>query len=129
MIASAKTAKAYGTGDIRLTYDQNLYIINIPKENLADLEASEVVSTYAKFNNLYFQDMIACAGTHTCSFGVIPNKPDAIEMAHYLNSEVAIENANVRMNWSACPKGCGVHGIADIGFEGCKAKDSEGNES
>jgi ferredoxin-nitrite reductase len=31
------------------------------------------------------------------------------------------------MNWSACPKGCGVHGIADIGFEGCKAKDSEGN--
>ncbi len=31
------------------------------------------------------------------------------------------------MNWSACPKGCGVHGIADIGFEGCKAKDDEGN--
>jgi len=31
------------------------------------------------------------------------------------------------MNWSACPKGCGVHGIADIGFEGCKAKDAEGN--
>jgi ferredoxin-nitrite reductase len=31
------------------------------------------------------------------------------------------------MNWSACPKGCGVHGIADIGFEGCKAKDEDGN--
>jgi ferredoxin-nitrite reductase len=127
MMASAKAAKTYGTGDIRLTYDQNLYIVNVPKDNLADLEASEVVSSYAQFNNLYFQDMIACAGTHTCSFGVIPNKPDAIEMAHFLNSEVAIENANVRMNWSACPKGCGVHAIADIGFEGCKAKDSEGN--
>jgi ferredoxin-nitrite reductase len=47
-------------------------------------------------------------------------------MAHFLSSEVAIENANVRMNWSACPKGCGVHGIADIGFEGCKAKLSDG---
>ena len=70
--------------------------------------------------------MIACAGTATCTFGVIPNKPDAIEMAHFLSSEVAIENANVRMNWSACPKGCGVHGIADIGFEGCKAKLSDG---
>ena len=70
--------------------------------------------------------MIACAGTHTCSFGVIPNKPDAIDMAHFLNSEIAIENAVIRMNWSACPKGCGVHGIADIGFEGCKAKDSDG---
>lgn len=127
MIATAKTAKKYADGNIRLTYDQNLYIINIPTKNLADVEASEIVNKYAKFNNLYFADMIACAGTSTCSFGVIPNKPDALEMAHFLNSEVAIENANVRMNWSACPKGCGVHGIADIGFEGCKAKDSEGN--
>lgn len=88
---------------------------------------SEIAQKYTKFHNLYFNDMIACAGTATCSFGVIPNKPDAIEMAHFLNSKVAIENAAVRMNWSACPKGCGVHGIADIGFEGCKAKDAEGN--
>ena len=127
MIATAEAAKTYGTGDIRLTYDQNLYIINVAKEQLAGMEATSVVTNYAKFNNLYFADMIACAGTATCSFGVIPNKPDAIEMAHFLSSEVAIENANVRMNWSACPKGCGVHGIADIGLEGCKAKDSEGN--
>ncbi len=126
MIAAAEDAKNYGDGNIRLTYDQNLYIVNIPTQNLANLEASAVVSSYAKFNNLYFTDMIACAGTATCNFGVIPNKPDAIEMAHFLSSEVAIENANVRMNWSACPKGCGVHGIADIGFEGCKAKLSDG---
>lgn len=128
MILAAQTAKTYGDGNIRLTCDQNLFIINVPTDNLADLEASDVVSNYAKFNNLYFNDMIACAGTATCSFGVIPNKPDAIEMAHFLSSEVAIENANVRMNWSACPKGCGVHGVADIGFEGCRAKDSEGNK-
>jgi ferredoxin-nitrite reductase len=127
LIEAAKTAESFGSGDIRLTYDQNLYIINVPHTNLEALEASDLVKKYAQYHNLYFQDMIACAGTYTCSFGVIPNKPDAIEMAHFLNSEVAIENANVRMNWSACPKGCGVHGIADIGFEGCKAKDSEGN--
>ncbi|MDQ7046986.1 MAG: ferredoxin--nitrite reductase [Sulfurovum sp.] len=127
MIATAQTAKEFGTGDVRLTYDQNIYIVNLPKESLSNFESAELIKKYAKFNNLYFNDMIACAGTATCSFGVIPNKPDAIDMAHFLSSEVAIENANVRMNWSACPKGCGVHGIADIGFEGCKAKDSEGN--
>ena len=127
MIAVAVAAKAHGTGDTRLTYDQNLYIINVARENLSALESSEIITHYAEFNNLYFRDMIACAGTLTCNFGVIPNKPDAIEMAHFLNSEIAIENAAVRMNWSACPKGCGIHGIADIGFEGTKAKDSEGN--
>jgi len=127
MIKAAKAAKTYASGNIRLTYDQNLYIVNIDKELLETFKKEDLITKYAKFNNLYFADMIACAGTATCSFGVIPNKPDAIEMAHYLNSEVAIENANVRMNWSACPKGCGIHGIADIGFEGCKAKDAEGN--
>ncbi len=127
MIAAAEAAKAYGSGDIRLSYDQNLFIINIDKEKLDAFENDPLIAKYAQYNNLYFQDMIACAGTQTCSYGVIPNKPDAIEMAHFLNSEVPIANANVRMNWSACPKGCGVHGIADIGFEGCKAKDSDGN--
>jgi len=127
MIAAAHAAQRYGSGDIRLSYDQNLYIINIDKEKLDTFENDPLIAKYAQYNNLYFQDMIACAGTQTCSYGVIPNKPDAIEMAHFLNSEVPIANANVRMNWSACPKGCGVHGIADIGFEGCKAKDDEGN--
>ena len=127
MIAVAEAAESYGSGEIRLTYDQNLYIVNVPAEALKGLEQSRLVTKYAKYHTLYFQDMIACAGIHTCSFGVIPNKPDAIEMAAFLNAEVPIENAVVRMNWSACPKGCGVHGIADIGFEGCKAKDAEGN--
>jgi len=126
MIEVAKAAQEFGSGDVRLTYDQNIYIVNVDKESLDDLKYTTIITNYAKFNNLYFNDMIACAGTKTCSFGVIPNKPDAIEMAHYLSSEVPIENASVRMNWSACPKGCGVNGIADIGFEGCKAKDDEG---
>ena len=127
MIALAKTAQAYGSGDIRLTYDQNCYIVDIESAAFGSFESESVIRKYHPYDHLYFNDMIACAGTQTCSYGVIPNKPDAIEMAEFLKSEVAIEGGMVRMNWSACPKGCGVHGIADIGFEGCKAKDDAGN--
>jgi len=127
LISLAEEAKKFASGNLRLTYDQNVYIVDIPQEKLVAFEATEVVRHYATFDNIYFNDMIACAGTHTCSFGVIPNKPDAIDIANFLKSEVAIESGVVRMNWSACPKGCGVHGIADIGFEGCKAKDADGN--
>jgi ferredoxin-nitrite reductase len=112
---------------VRFSYDQNIYATNIPQDKIEEFESSSIVQHYSSYNNIYFKDMIACAGTHTCSFGVIPNKPDAIEMAEFLSSNLDIPNASVRMNWSACPKGCGVHGIADIGFEGCKAKDDEGN--
>ena len=126
LIEIATRAKNFGSGDLRLTYDQNVYVVDIDKSALPAFESTTIFAKYNKFNNIYFNDMIACAGTKTCSFGVIPNKPDAIEMANFLKSEIPIENGMVRMNWSACPKGCGVHGIADIGFEGCKAKDDEG---
>ncbi len=78
------------------------------------------------YQNIYFNHQIACAGTATCAFGVIPNKSDAIEMAQFLNKEVPMQDAKVRMYWSACVKGCGIHGVADIGFEGCKTKDANG---
>ncbi len=126
MIEASYLAEEFGDGNIRLSYDQNLFIVNIPQENFEEYKSSKLVKKYEEYNNLYFANMIACAGTQTCSFGVIPNKPDAIEMAQFLNHEVPIKNATVRMNWSACPKGCGVHGIADIGLEGCKAKNAKG---
>ncbi len=125
-IALAMLASRVGSGNIRLSYDQNIYLIDIEPENKEQLLASEVVQKYAKYNNIYFENLIACAGRDTCSFGVIPNKPDAISLANFLNETVALDDGKVRMNWSGCVKGCGVHGIADIGFEGCKAKDSEG---
>ncbi len=127
LLALATLAKRYGSGDIRLGYDQNIYLIDLEEESLSEFLASDIILKYAKYNNIYFENLIACAGRETCSFGVIDNKPDAIELANFLNSEVALDDGKVRMNWSGCVKGCGVHGIADIGFEGAKAKDSEGN--
>ena len=111
---------------IRLSVEQSLYIIAQNKDEEKILN-SEIFQEYKEYQNTYFNHQIACAGIATCSFGVIPNKPDAIEMANYLQKEVPLKNAKVRMYWSACVKGCGIHGVADIGFEGCKAKDKEGN--
>ena len=91
------------------------------------IQNSNWFQEYKQDTNTYSNHQIACAGTATCAFGVIPNKPDAIEMANYLQKEVPIKNGKVRMYWSGCVKGCGIHGVADIGFEGCKAKDEDGN--
>ncbi len=125
-IEFASLAKEYGSGDIRLSYEQNLYIINLKRDKFEDFLNSEIIKEYKKYDNIYFNHLIACAGRNTCSYGVIDNKPDAINLANYLNQEVDLKDAKIRMNWSGCVKGCGVHGIADIGFEGTKAKNSEG---
>lgn len=111
---------------IRLSVEQSLYLISsLP--NSENILNTTIFKEYTQYQNTYFNHQIACAGTATCSFGVIPNKPDAIEMANYLQREVPLPNAKVRMYWSGCVKGCGIHGIADIGFEGCKAKDENGD--
>ncbi len=124
LLAAAMVAEEVD-GEIRLSIEQSFFMI-VDEEKVPMVKGSELYGKYRKFHNVYFSHQIACAGIETCSFGVIPNKPDAIEMAEFLESELPLDGGKIRMNWSACPKGCGIHGIADIGFEGCKAKDSEG---
>lgn len=114
-------------GEIRLSIEQSIYIIT-ESQKVKQVKDSILFDIYSRYHNTYFNHLIACAGTATCAFGVIPNKTDAIEMSTFLQKEVPIKGGKVRMYWSACPKGCGIHGVADIGFEGCKAKDHDGNK-
>lgn len=127
LMETARASGKYGSSEIRLTVEQKLYILGVPEANLGKLLGETVFREYQNVSSPYFNNIIACAGTEHCSFGVIPNKPDAIDMAAFLSREVPLREGKVRMYWSACPKGCGLHGVGDIGFEGCKAK--EGGES
>ena len=114
-------------GFIKLSVEQSFYIIT-NNDKISTVKQSLIYKKYDSFHNIYFNNLVACAGTATCSFAVIANKPDAIDMAKYLHENVPMNEGKIRLYWSACPKGCGLHSIADIGFEGCIAKDEEGNK-
>ncbi len=124
MIEAAEASKEYGNGEIRLTVSQNLYILGVSSENIDKLLSLPVYKSYKNVNSPYFNDVVACAGTEHCPFGVIPNKPDAIHVAQYLAEQIPLDpaDAKIRMYWSACQKGCGIHGNGDIGFVGVKFK-------
>ena len=124
MIEAAEASKEYGNGEIRLTVSQNLYILGVSSENIDKLLSLPVYQSYKNVNSPYFNDVVACAGTEHCPFGVIPNKPDAIHVAQYLTEQIPLDpaDAKIRMYWSACQKGCGIHGNGDIGFVGVKFK-------
>lgn len=122
LMEAAALSAQYGSGAIRFTVEQSLYFLGVSSEQLPALLASPFFTRYENIASPYFQNLVACAGQEHCPFGVIANKSDAIEMASYLNDTVALDSGSVRMYWSACVKGCGIHGVGDIGFEGCKAK-------
>ncbi len=120
MIDIANSSEKYGNSEIRLDIEQSLYIMGVKEPS--ELLKEELFKTYKSVNTPYFNHLIACAGTAHCPFGVIENKNDAIDMAKYLDKKVPLLKGRVRMYWSACVKGCGIHGLGDIGFEGCKIK-------
>lgn len=113
-------------GKIRLTVEQSLYII-CENSFISMIQNSNLAKKYNQYQNIFFRNMISCAGTKTCSFGVIDSKGLAIEMANFLQTEFPNMDGKIRFYWSGCPKGCGIHGVGDIGFEGCKTKDEDGN--
>ena len=120
LIKVAQLSEEHGNGEIRFSVEQNIYILGVKDTNT--FLQNEFFNKYKNVNTPYFNNIVACAGTKHCSFGVIENKEDAIAMSTYLGTAVPLESGRVRMYWSACVKGCGTHEIGDIGFEGCKAK-------
>lgn len=122
LMLASETARRFGDGGIRFDVEQSLYITGVKEQDMSAVLDTPFFKTYKNVDTPYFNNMIACAGTEHCPFGVIPNKPDAIEMSTYLSEAVPLEDGLIRMYWSACVKGCGIHGVGDIGFEGCKAK-------
>jgi ferredoxin-nitrite reductase len=120
MMQVAELAKKYGSQELRLDMEQSLYILGV--KDVEALLSEEFFKEYKNIDTPYMNHLIACAGTQHCPFGVIENKNDAINMSKYLAKKVPLESAKVRLYWSACVKGCGIHSLGDIGFEGCKAK-------
>ena len=120
LIEAANLSEKYGNKELRFDMEQSLYILGVRDVNA--MLSEEFFKTYQSLNTPYFNHLIACAGTEHCPFGVIENKNDAINMSKYLDKKVPLESGRVRMYWSACVKGCGIHGLGDIGFEGCKTK-------
>ncbi len=120
LIDVAEMSEKFGNGAIRFDIEQSLYIFGVKEVN--SLLSEPLFKKYRSVDSLYKNHLIACAGSQHCSFGVIENKSDAINMAEYLQKKVPIVDGRVRMYWSGCVKGCGLHGLGDIGFEGCKVK-------
>ena len=121
MMEAGQIAKMHG-GGVRLSVDQNLYITDIAAEDVEKVLDWDLFKRYKNINTPFFNNMISCAGSDTCSFGVIRGKVDALEMSEYLSEAVAIEDGKIRIYWSACVKGCGIHELGDIGLLGCKTK-------
>jgi ferredoxin-nitrite reductase len=117
----ARLSEAYGTGETRLTVDQNVLVPHVPDARLGRLTAEPLLKTLRYDPPGVLRGLVSCTGVEFCNLAVIETKSRALAIARELEARVPPTKA-VRMHWSGCPAGCGNHTVADIGLLGTKTK-------
>ena len=117
----ARLAEGYGTGEVRLTVDQNVIVPHVPDAKLGNLTAEPLLKVLRYDPSQIMRGLVSCTGIEFCNLAVIETKSRALQIARTLEAKVH-NGRPIRIHWSGCPAGCGNHTVADIGLLGTKAK-------
>lgn len=122
----ARLADIYGTGELRLTVEQNIIIPNIEDSKIeALLKEPLLKDRFSPEPPLLMQGLVACTGKEFCGQAIIETKARAMKVTEEVQRLVSVSKP-VRMHWTGCPNTCGQVQVADIGFMGCMARDENG---
>ncbi len=121
MLEIARLAEVYGSGEIRITVEQNLIIPNIPDSRLATFLTEPLLQRFMIDPGLLARSLVSCTGSQFCNFALIETKNRALEMIKALEAELKLTRP-VRIHWTGCPNSCGQPQVADIGLMGTKTR-------
>ena len=121
LAALARVAEVYGTGEVRLTVDQNVVLPGVLDAKLADLTAEPLLQALRYDPPGVLRGVVSCTGLEYCNLAVIETKQRALALARDFATRLP-EARHLRIHWSGCPAGCGNHSVADIGLVGTKTK-------
>ncbi|WP_430014828.1 ferredoxin--nitrite reductase [Microcystis protocystis FBCC-A270] len=121
MFDLARIAEVYGSGELRLTVEQNVIIPNIAAENMPTLLTEPLLVKFTPNPAPLQRALVSCTGAQFCNFALIETKNKAVDLIRQLDAELNIPRG-VRIHWTGCPNSCGQPQVADIGLMGTKAR-------
>ena len=121
LLELARLATVYGTGEARLTVDQNVIIPHVPDAKIGNLTVEPLVKTLRYDPPGVLRGLVSCTGIEFCNLAVIETKSRALKIAKDLEPKLSATKP-LRIHWSGCPAGCGNHTVGDIGLLGVKTK-------
>ncbi|KAF5751209.1 ferredoxin--nitrite reductase chloroplastic [Tripterygium wilfordii] len=125
----ARLADVYGSGELRLTVEQNIIIPNVENSKLeALLNEPLLKEKFSLEPSILMKGLVACTGNQFCGQAIIETKARALKVTEEVERQVSVTRP-VRMHWTGCPNTCGQVQVADIGFMGCMARDENGKPS
>ncbi|MGB5899614.1 MAG: ferredoxin--nitrite reductase [Geitlerinemataceae cyanobacterium] len=121
MLELARLAEVYGTGEIRLTVEQNLIIINVKNDRLQPLLHEPLLEKFSIEPAPLVRELVSCTGAQFCNFALVETKQQSLKITKELAADLDVPN-KVRMHWTGCPNSCGQPQVADIGMMGTKTR-------
>lgn len=121
MFELARIAEVYGSGELRLTVEQNLIITNIPDSRLQSLLEEPLLQRFSVNPEPLKRSLVSCTGAEFCGFAIIETKNRALAIIQELEAELSMPRT-VRIHWTGCPNSCAQPQVADIGLMGTKAR-------
>ncbi len=126
MDAISDLAERYSSGEIRVTYQQNLVLPYVARDDLAIVFDRLVAAGLATANTDLITDIISCPGLDFCNLANARAIPIAQQIAlRFQDHKRASEIGPLRLNISGCINACGHHHAANIGILGVDKKGTE----
>jgi ferredoxin-nitrite reductase len=114
-------AREYGSGELRLTHQQNVLIPHVGNQRVPDLLAEPLVRDELRADPpLFTRGVQTCTGKEFCGLAKVFTKHRAAEITDFLNARVRANGHgdDLRVHFAGCSSSCAQHQIADIGIEG-----------
>ena len=117
----ARLAEVYGSGELRLTVEQNVILPNVSDSRLTALQQEPLLEKFSSSPQPLMRSLVSCTGSQFCNFALIETKNRATAMIREIEAELTVPNP-VRIHWTGCPNSCGQPQVADIGLMGTKVR-------
>ena len=121
MFELARLAEVYGSGEVRLTVEQNVIIPNIPDSRLGPFLKEPLLIKFPVNPSALERALVSCTGSKFCNFALIETKQRALTLVREIEAETFVP-LPVRIHWTGCPNSCGQPQVAEIGLMGTKAR-------
>ncbi len=121
MFDLARLAEVYGSGEVRLTVEQNVIIPNIPDSRLGACLREPLLQVFSTKPEPLARALVSCTGSQFCKFALVETKQRAVALIDQLEAELCLSKP-VRIHWTGCPNSCGQPQVADIGLMGTKVR-------
>jgi ferredoxin-nitrite reductase len=112
----ADLAEMYGSGEIRLTADQNVIIPHVYDSILPELLKEPLLQILSADPAGPLRGLVSCTGRDFCHFALNDTKGLSLQIAQEL-AELLPRERRVDMKVSGCVHACGQHHVGEIGLQ------------